>query len=156
MGEPLHILKPEYGGRIMAIVLLLILGSPITWAVHPFLSIFFVLVISILGYTWFKKSATTEFHEEYMIYKSNFGKLVEWVEYDNLSWMKYERRGNSSSFIIYFKQPIPRPIFHIKSVSSDSESLPEIKRLVAFLKTKNVILRVKPIKLKKLFEVSQS
>lgn len=156
MGKPLHTLKPEYGRRIMTIVFLLILGSPITWAVHPFLSIFFVLVISILGYNSFKKSATTEFYEEYIIYKSNFGKLTERVEYDNLSWMKYEKRVNTSSFTIYFKQPIPRPIFHIKSVSSDSESLPEIKRLVAFLKTKNVILRVKPIKLKKLFEDNPS
>lgn len=155
MDKPLLKFPEAYGQLTMLMVMLILFGAPITWLVSPIVSILYIITMLLLGYLLLRNVYSLEFYKDRIIYKRHFGKHVEEISYDNISWMKYEERVKGSYFTIYFKQPLVIPMLHVKSAtlsSGESAALPEIKRLVALLQTKEVPLRVKPIKLKKLFE----
>lgn len=135
-------LIPNYGELVMFGCFFVIFGCFFLSAFNFWYALFFFLFMLLLFYWILSRVGIIEFFDDYVIFKTNFGKNQVSFSYNDIEYAQYsfgKFKGNSSLKIVFIN-----PFFGRKAVAYDGNSLEEIKRLAFFLKSKNVNFRVIP------------
>ena len=146
MKNPIFKLIPGYGEMVTFLMTILLFGGFMTALFNLIYTVIFVLVILALFFLLFRKTGTLYFFENHIVLKAYYGRKEKKFDYEEIDVFTYRFGGvrGTSSLTVRFKSPI----LNIKEMAYDDESVPQLKRIAAILKIKNIRFEVIPLEMR--------